>query len=207
MTERNLLVVQGGGPTQVLNATLAAIVEEAQNKFGRILGAQSGVKGFVKNGAVDLGKLSAPQLDLLRASPGAALGSSRAHVRTQDLADLPLILPGRPNASRRMLDGWLSRGGIRLTVKLEADDHLVIRALVKEGVGFSLLSQGAFLPDLRFGELQAWPFRPRAYWSLALVATADERRPEITTALAGMIRETVRQQVRSRAWPGVLLDV
>lgn len=37
MTERNLLVVQGGGPTQVLNATLAAIVEEAQNKFGRIL--------------------------------------------------------------------------------------------------------------------------------------------------------------------------
>jgi 6-phosphofructokinase 1 len=88
MTERNLLVVQGGGPTQVLNATLAAIVEEAQNKFGRILGAQSGVKGFVKNGAVDLGKLSAPQLDLLRASPGAALGSSRAKPSEEDLAQL-----------------------------------------------------------------------------------------------------------------------
>jgi LysR family transcriptional regulator, nitrogen assimilation regulatory protein len=137
--------------------------------------------------------------------PGA-LAPPREHVRTQDLAGLPLILPGRPNASRRLLDGWLSRGGIRLTVKLEADDHLVIRALVKEGVGFSLLSQGAFLPDLRFGELAAWPFRPRAYWNLALVATADERRTEIITALAGMIRETVRQQVRSRAWPGVLLD-
>ena len=74
-------------------------------------------------------------------------------MRTQDLADLPLILPGRPNASRRLLDGWLSRCGIRLNVKLEADDHLVIRALMKEGVGFSLLTQGAFQADQRFGEL------------------------------------------------------
>jgi DNA-binding transcriptional LysR family regulator len=100
----------------------------------------------------------------------------------------------------------LSRRGISLNVKLEADDHLVIRALMKEGVGFSLLTQGAFLADLRHGELQAWPFRPRAYWNLALVAATDERRTEIATALAGMIRETVGQQVHNHAWPGVLLD-
>jgi LysR family nitrogen assimilation transcriptional regulator len=131
----------------------------------------------------------------------------RPYLRTQDLAGLPLILPGRPNASRRLLDGWLSRRGIRLNVKLEADDHLVIRALMKEGVGFSLLSQGAFLADLRHGELQAWPFRPRAYWNLALVAAVDERRTEIADALAMMVRETVREQVRSLAWPGVLLDI
>jgi LysR family nitrogen assimilation transcriptional regulator len=137
--------------------------------------------------------------------PGA-YESSRDHVRTQDLAGLPLILPGRPNASRRLLDGWLSRRGIQLNVKLEADDHLVTRALMMQGVGFSLLSQGAFLAELRHGELQAWPFRPRAYWNLALVAVAEERRTEIATILAEMIRETVRQQVRSRAWPGVLLD-
>ena len=62
---------------------------------------------------------------------------------------LPLILPGRPNASRRLLDGWLSRRGIRLNVRLEADDHLVIRALVRDGIGFSLLTQGAFLSELR----------------------------------------------------------
>ena len=132
--------------------------------------------------------------------------SARDHVRTQDLAGLPLILPGRPNASRRLLDGWLSRRGIRLNVKLEADDHLVIRALMKEGVGFSLLTQGAFLSDVRFGELRAWPFRPRAYWNLALVVAADERRTDMATALATMVRETVRQQVRGRIWPGILLD-
>ncbi len=137
---------------------------------------------------------------------GPPRGFAVDHVRTQDLAGLPLILPGRPNASRRLLDGWLSRRGIRLNVKLEADDHLVIRALMKEGVGFSLLTQGSFLPDVEQGVLQAWPFRPRAYWNLALVAAVDERRTKIAAALAEMIRETVRQQVRERAWPGVLLD-
>jgi LysR family nitrogen assimilation transcriptional regulator len=135
-----------------------------------------------------------------------ALPDPREHVRTQDLAGLPLILPGRPNASRRLLDGWLSRRGLRLNVLLEADDHLVLRALIKEGVGFSLLTQGAFHSELDHGELQAWPFRPRAYWNLALVAAGDERRTELVGALAALIRETVREQVLNRAWPGVLLD-
>jgi 6-phosphofructokinase 1 len=90
MTERNLLVVQGGGPTQVLNATLAAIVEEAlaQDKFQRILGARSGIKGLVAGGEVELSRLSAADLSLLRLSPGAALGSSRAKPSLDDLAKL-----------------------------------------------------------------------------------------------------------------------
>jgi LysR family nitrogen assimilation transcriptional regulator len=127
-------------------------------------------------------------------------------VRTQDLAGLPLILPARPNASRRLLDGWLSRRGIRLNVKLEADDHLVIRALMKEGVGFSLLTQGAFQADQRFGELQAWPFQPRAWWRLALMVAAEERRTAMAGILAPLVREAVRRQLRNRSWPGVLLD-
>ena len=135
-----------------------------------------------------------------------SIARRRPYVRTQDLADLPLILPGRPNASRRLLDVWLSRYGIRLNVKLEADDHLVIRALMKEGVGFSLLTQGAFQADQRFGELEAWPFRPRAYWNLALMIAADERRSAMAGALAAVVRETVREQVRRGLWPGVLLD-
>ncbi len=88
MTERNLLVVQGGGPTQVLNATLAAIVEEARGQFEHIFGARSGIRGLVAGGAVSLSRLSAADLNLLRVSPGAALGSSRAKSSTEDLAKL-----------------------------------------------------------------------------------------------------------------------
>jgi len=105
-----------------------------------------------------------------------------------------------------MLDRWLSRQGLSLNVRLEADDHLVIRALVKGGLGFSLLTSGAFLAELHRGELQAWPFRPRVYWDLALVVAGDNRRTEMVAALGHLIRETVREQVQRCAWPGQLLE-
>ena len=130
----------------------------------------------------------------------------RPHVRVQDLAAVPLILPGRPNASRRLLDGWLSRRGVRLNVRMEADDHLIIRALVREGLGCSLLTQGAFLSELRLGELQAWPFRPRAHWGLALMQAPPERRSAPVEALAEMVRLTVRDLMRAGAWPGAHLS-
>jgi ATP-dependent phosphofructokinase / diphosphate-dependent phosphofructokinase len=90
MTKRNLAIVQGGGPTQVLNATLATIVEEAQvqDRFQRIVGARSGIKGLAGGLEVDLSRLSVADLDLLRVSPGAALGSSRAKPSPDDFAKL-----------------------------------------------------------------------------------------------------------------------
>jgi ATP-dependent phosphofructokinase / diphosphate-dependent phosphofructokinase len=92
MKARNLLVVQGGGPTQVLNTTLAAIVEEAHGNFDRIYGARRGISGFLKNEIVDLGRLQAADLAMLRATPGAALGSSRAKPNEEELARLPELL-------------------------------------------------------------------------------------------------------------------
>jgi 6-phosphofructokinase len=80
MNAENLLIVQGGGPTPVLNATLAAILDEARrhNKIAKVFGARSGVAGLAQGDVADLSDLPAEELDRLRNSPGAALGSSRA---------------------------------------------------------------------------------------------------------------------------------
>jgi 6-phosphofructokinase len=96
MRPRNLLVVQGGGPTQMLNATLAAVVGEAQSSraFERIWGAHSGLKGLLDGEAIDLGGMSRGDLDRLRSSPGAALGSSRARLTEADLARLAQCFAG-----------------------------------------------------------------------------------------------------------------
>ncbi|WP_263366440.1 diphosphate--fructose-6-phosphate 1-phosphotransferase [Edaphobacter bradus] len=79
MTVGNLLVVQGGGPTAVLNASLSSIISEASQlkAFGRISGAQSGLLGLVNGDYVDLGGLSSRDLGLLRNTSGAALRTSR----------------------------------------------------------------------------------------------------------------------------------
>lgn len=90
MSARNLLVVQGGGPTQVLNATLAAIVEEARGsgEFGRIFGARMGLKGFADGDVIDLDRLTSAQRAALRVTPGAALGTSRVKLTSDDTARL-----------------------------------------------------------------------------------------------------------------------
>jgi 6-phosphofructokinase len=94
MKRRNLLIVQGGGPTQMLNATLAAIVNEARasGAFERIWGARSGMKGLLNGEAIDLDRLSPAEVEAMRTSPGAALGSSRAKLTEEDLARLTKCL-------------------------------------------------------------------------------------------------------------------
>lgn len=94
MTGNNLLVVQGGGPSPVLNITLASLIDEAArharkpfsgpSKLGKVLGARSGILGLVSGDIADLSGLSVQELDLLRTSPGAALGTSRAKSSPED---------------------------------------------------------------------------------------------------------------------------
>ena len=122
-------------------------------------------------------------------------------MRIADLADLPLIVPSRPNASRRLLDNWVARTGITLDIRAEVDDHLMIRALIRAGVGCSLLTQGAFIGELASGEVTALRFRPRAYWPLAIVRTNAPERSEILEAFHQTIRAVAREVTRSGAWP------
>lgn len=131
-----------------------------------------------------------------------ALAPPRGQLRVQDLAGLPLVLPGRPNASRRLLDMWLARGGVRLDIRMEVDDHLIIRALLKAGLGFSLLTQGAFRADLPLGELEAWKLRPRAFWQLAMMQGTGDRRGAALATLAELVRTTAHDLVAANAWPG-----
>lgn len=87
MDRFNLMVVQGGGPTQVLNTTLTAVIDEAcqKGRFEKVLGARAGTKGLAKGEIVDLTRLPSSELALLRTSPGAALGSSRFKPSPEDM--------------------------------------------------------------------------------------------------------------------------
>ncbi|MEK1890481.1 MAG: diphosphate--fructose-6-phosphate 1-phosphotransferase [Phyllobacterium sp.] len=78
MTE-TFVIAQGGGPTAVINQTLAGAVIEARKRHpgARVLGAIHGVRGIRDGNFVDLSDLPEEQLRLLGATPSAALGSTR----------------------------------------------------------------------------------------------------------------------------------
>ena len=73
------LVAQGGGPTAVINQSLAGIVLEARrfSNIESVYGACHGVAGISSENIVDLGQETTQQIELVAATPGSALGSTR----------------------------------------------------------------------------------------------------------------------------------
>lgn len=130
----------------------------------------------------------------------------RQHVTTDDLAELPLLMPSRPNASRRLLDEWTARKGLPLNIRLEVDDHAITRALVRQGIGFTLLTRGNVRAEIERGELGGWSFRPRASWSLAMVTPANRARPAFLQDFMATIRAVTRELVADGRWPARGLD-
>ncbi len=79
MPSGKILVAQGGGPTAVINQSLAGVVLEARRHQGitRVYGARHGVRGIVGEDLVDLTQETSHNLELVAATPSSALGSTR----------------------------------------------------------------------------------------------------------------------------------
>jgi len=91
MAKANAVIGQSGGPTSVINASLAGVVAQAKKTkaVGRVLGMRWAIEGFMRGEVVDLGKESPATLRGLVGTPGSALGSCRHKVKDDDL---PIIL-------------------------------------------------------------------------------------------------------------------
>jgi ATP-dependent phosphofructokinase / diphosphate-dependent phosphofructokinase len=73
------VIAQGGGPTAVINATVAGAVREVRRRHprARIIGARHGVRGIRDDSFIDLTSLSDSDLQTLATTPSAAFGSTR----------------------------------------------------------------------------------------------------------------------------------
>jgi len=78
MPSERILVAQGGGPTAVINQSLAGVVLAARSAGAEcIYGALHGVRGIVDEALIDLGQETTANLELVAATPSSALGSTR----------------------------------------------------------------------------------------------------------------------------------
>jgi 6-phosphofructokinase 1 len=82
----NAVIGQAGGPTAVINQSLAGVIEglranlAGNGKVGRIFGMRHGVRGLLKAGAdglIDLTAIDKAKLETVARTPSAALGSTR----------------------------------------------------------------------------------------------------------------------------------
>ncbi len=73
------LVAQGGGPTAVINQSLAAVVLEARKfpEITKVYGARHGVRGILNEDFFDLTQATTQNLEQIAVTPASALGSTR----------------------------------------------------------------------------------------------------------------------------------
>lgn len=126
-----LLILQSGGSSPVINATLAGAISEARRYgcFQAIYGARHGVEGILSEQFVDLTQ----QIDLerLAQTPAAALGGSRHKLRDDDYERLFAVLRAH---------------NIRFLIQIGGNGSMYVchrMAQAAEAVGYSLLVVGA----------------------------------------------------------------
>jgi 6-phosphofructokinase len=73
----NAVVAHGGGPTAVINASLAGLIEECRQRGYSLHGARYGLAGLVRGELLDLLALDTDLVRRIGEAPGSALGSSR----------------------------------------------------------------------------------------------------------------------------------
>ncbi len=78
--KRNCVVGQSGGPTAVINSSIAGVYYEAKKQgYQKVYGMIHGIEGFLQGKVVDLDKYLADPMgiELLKRTPSAFLGSCR----------------------------------------------------------------------------------------------------------------------------------
>ena len=90
----NCIVAQSGGPTSVINATVAGVVKANQLNplYEHVYGGLNGIEGILAERFVDLTNMSDEENLVLRQTPSSALGSCRYKLKRDNVADFEKII-------------------------------------------------------------------------------------------------------------------
>ena len=90
----NCIVAQSGGPSAVINATLAGIIKANQLNplYEHVYGGLNGIEGILHEKFVDLTKMTEHENNVLRQTPSSALGSCRYKLKRSNVEDFEKVM-------------------------------------------------------------------------------------------------------------------
>ena len=91
---KNCIVAQSGGPTSVINATVAGIIKANQMNpvYDRVYGGLNGIEGILSEKFVDLTEMSEEENHILQQTPSSALGSCRYKMKRENIEDFERLM-------------------------------------------------------------------------------------------------------------------
>ena len=85
--KKNAFYAQSGGVTSVINATAAAVIQEAKkfpNQINKVYAGQNGILGALRENLIDTSKESKKLIESLYYRPGGVFGSCRYKLKSLD---------------------------------------------------------------------------------------------------------------------------
>ena len=131
--KQNILIMQSGGCTPVLNRSLYGIVNEAlaqPDHIGEIYGAHYGLEGIIAGDIIDLRRTPSDEWRRIARTPGAVLGSTRRKLRGED------VQPILDTLRKHNITCWFIIGGNDSATT----GHDIGRAAQDEGMSLSVIN-------------------------------------------------------------------
>ncbi len=147
---------------------------------------------------VELTPLVEEALYLVQARAGKPAQPARPRpIALREVAELPLVIPSRPNAIRMLVEGEMAALGCSPRVALEIDGVAAILDLVEDGAGSAILSRNAVATSARPQAFVARPIGTPALRSQLAAAMSSQRPATLTQqAMLRLIEELAQTLLR-----------
>ncbi len=132
---------------------------------------------------------------------GPTGGVAQESYTLAEAAALPLILPSRPNFLRILIDTHAQQKGVSLNIVQKSDGVWLLKALVRAGHGYTILTYGAALTEIERETLAAAPIRdPEISWTLCTAARRESGQKPAQAVVEEAIHAIVGDLVSRGVW-------
>ncbi|MGZ5787236.1 MAG: LysR substrate-binding domain-containing protein [Ramlibacter sp.] len=144
---------------------------------------------------IELTPLLEEPLFLVQRQSGKAATTARPRsIPLRDVADVPLVIPSRPNAIRMLVESEMAKLGCRPNVALEIDGIGAILDLVEDGAGSAILSSNAVKTAVRPTAFALRPIGSPPLRSKLSMAMSSQRPATLTQKAAlALIEQLARK--------------
>lgn len=145
------------------------------------------------NPDLDVTALQQEELFLVQLhTAGRKAGGAPKPITLKALAELPLVIPSRPNAIRMQVESEMAAVGCRPTIALEIDGVSAILDLVADGAGCAVLSRYAVGSSVKPASYTLRAIRSPALRTQISMASSAQRPATLTQqATQKLIRDTL----------------
>jgi len=117
------------------------------------------------------------------------------------LADLRLVLPSKPHGLRAVVDSAANKSKISLNIRFEADSFLVLKDLVQEGLGYTILPTSAFKKEQLESSFRIAPLiQPKVIRHIVMATKTDNVPSRATVAVSKLLLDETRSLVKNKEW-------